>query len=262
MKSGLILFLMLAFAVSESSAGALSAQQILEKHAQRPSPDSFRICVLVKNVKRKKVSSEHILWIIGKKEADFTSMFIDFEEPADAKGMRFLFFLPEDGSKQRTRAFGYLPATRVAAPLKVGKRSVQIGGTGLTIEDLRGFTLSKNQPVKLIGEEKVGEFECYVLSLKNEQTTSEKKAWISKEEFLLVKSQELDSKGNVQREFLVKDFFTTLQGEKWARREQVTLPKEGVKISVEQIAGVSDITIPEEIFSPKKFGPYVWRTLK
>ncbi len=239
-------------------ANALSGAEILEKHSNRPTPQTFRIGVQVKNVKKEKLNSKHVLWIIGKRTPEMTYMFIDFEEPEDAKGLRFLFLLDKGGDSS-TKAFGYLPATDTTAPLHIGKRSVNIAGTGLTIDDLRGFVLSKTLNSKLLREEKVGKFDCYVIGLDMEADRPRKMAWISKDEFLLIKSQDLDSESKVDREFLVKEFFTTDSGEKWARREEVILPKEATRIHVEQIAGVYNIEIPPAALDPAKFGTFDWR---
>jgi hypothetical protein len=244
-----------------AQAETLTETEILKRHSSRPTPATFRIGVKVTNFKRKKINSKSFIWIMGKREPKSTYMFIDFDEPKDAKGLRFLFIIPEGVGAGPTKAFGYLPSTDVTAPLKVGSRSLDIGGTGLTIEDFKGFMLSENQSAKLLGEEKIGDYDCWKLGLGDASKGDRKRAWISKKDYLLVKSQELNGRGKVVREFLVKDFFTTSNGEKWARTEEVLLPKERTRIIVDQVAGVYNIEIPEQALDPKKFGLYDWRNL-
>ena len=115
---------------------AMTAHEILEQVFKQNFSDSFRVVLTVKTLKGKKVVSDHVLWLVGKTSQDTNTFFIDFVEPKESKGLRFLFEL-EPGKEPK--AFMYIPAAGKTLPLDVDDPSVDIGATGLTMEDIQGF---------------------------------------------------------------------------------------------------------------------------
>ena len=105
----------------------------------------------IKSFKGKKAISDHALWAMGRVEQPVTSFFVDFEEPKDSKGLRFLF-QTENGKEPR--AFMYLPVTGKTVPLGLDDTSVDIGGTGLSLEDLLVFVPKPGETESILREEK------------------------------------------------------------------------------------------------------------
>jgi hypothetical protein len=237
-------------------AHGLTAQEILEQSLKQNFPDTFRIPLSVKTYKGQKLVSNHVMWLVGQTKDKAADFFVDFEEPKDAKGLRFLF---QTQPGQEPKAFMYLPATKKTLPLSLDDPSVDMGGTGLTMEDVQGFIPREGEKQTLVKEEKVNGQECYLISIALPEGKGERRLWVSKKDLLIVKSENLDSKGKVRRIFRVIEFFKTDQGKEFPREEEIQIPEKNTRIRVRQDGAVFGIEIPEEIMDPEKFGTFNWR---
>ena len=235
---------------------AMTAQEILDQIGKQNFSENFRVFVTVKAFKGKKAISNHSLWLTVKVGKGNSSYFVDFEEPKESKGLRFLFL---EGPGKEPSAFMYLPATGKTVPLAVDDPSVDVGGTGLTTEDLRGFIQKANSQAELLCEEKSDGRDCYVIRIQNAETKGERVLWISKDGFLVLKNQQLDAEKKIIRTFKVAGFFKTDQGKEFPRQEEIVIPAKGVHINVRQENAVFGIEIPEEIMDPDKFGTFPWK---
>lgn len=235
---------------------AMTAQEILDQVGKQNFNDNFRGYVTVKTFKGKKLISNHSLWLTVRVDKGNFSFFVDFEQPKESKGLRFLFL--EEPGKEPT-AFMYLPATGKTVPLDVDDPSVDVGGTGLTTEDLQGFMQKTSSEAELLREEKAEGHDCYVIRIPNPETKGERLLWISKNGFLALKNQQLDPQGKVLRTFKVTELFKTEQGKEFPRQEEVAVPAKGTHINVRQENAVFGIEIPEEVMDPDKFGTYQWK---
>jgi hypothetical protein len=235
---------------------AMTAQEILDQIGKQNFSDNFRVFVTVKAFKGKKVISNHSLWLTVKVDKENSGFFVDFEEPKESKGLRFLF---QEQPGKEPSAFMYLPATGKTLPLAVDDPSVDVGGTGLTTEDLQGFIQKSNSQAELLREEKSDGRDCYVIRIPNAETKGERVLWVSKDGFLVLKNQQLDAEKKIIRTFKVAEFFKTDQGKDFPRQEEIVIPGKGVHINVRQENAVFGIEIPEEIMDPDKFGTYQWK---
>lgn len=237
----------------------ISAREILDESARRNLMDSFRVGVLIKNLKKTKMVSEHFLWLVGVNNSDGTTLFIEFEEPEEARGMRFLSKFPPRDSVDRPKSFSFIPVTGAVVPMKVGDTSADVGGTGMTIDDFRGFVPATSGEPKILREEDVGDRRCYVIEAQTQGTDHRTLIWISKEQFLVVKTQRFSSTNKLEREFLVLEFFTTDDGQLWPRKEEILVPRDDTRIIVEQQAGVYHMHVPEDLMNPETFATFKWR---
>ena len=130
----------------------------------------------------------------------------------------------------------------------------------MTVEDFRGFVPAPEGELRLLEDEKIDDRECYLISARLEGKQTDK-IWITKDQFLLVKTQHLDMQGLLEREFKMLDFFTTQSGKMWPRKEEILVPKDGVRIIVEQQTGVYNVEVQKELLDPKTFGTFKWRTV-
>jgi len=251
----LISFLTLLLA---ADAHALTAREIVDENAKRYRMESFRSGVHITKMQGTKVISSHFLWIMGMSDDDMTSLFVEFEEPEEARGMRFLIRYPTTGGSSTVKAFVFIPTTGAEVPLKSGGAR-DVGGTGMTVEDFRGFVPSTDGELKLAGEETINGRECYVIAVSSPSGELANRIWISKQHFLVVKTETLSPEGTTEREFRVTEFFVAQDGKMWPRKEEILIPKEGVRIIVDQQGGLYNVALPEELFDPATFGKFQWR---
>lgn len=237
-------------------AHGLTAQEILEESLKQNFPDTFRIPLSVKTFKGPKLVSSNVMWLVAKTKDKAADFFVDFEEPKESKGLRFLF---QTDAGQEPKAYMYLPATKKTLPLSLDDPSVDMGGTGLTMEDIQGFIPRGGEKQTLEKEEKVDGQECYKINITLPDGKGDRRLWVSKKDLLVIKSENTDSKGKVRRIFRVMEFFKTDQGKEFPREEEIQIPDKNTKIRVRQDGAVFGIEIPDEIMDPEKFGTYNWR---
>src|SRR5271157_480811 len=209
----------------------MTAHEILEQVFKQNFSDSFRVVLTVKTLKGKKVISDHVLWLEGKTNQDSSTFFLDFVEPKESKRLRFLFEL-EPGKDPK--AFMYIPAAGKTLPLDVDDPSVDIGATGLTMEDIQGFVPKGGEKETILRGEKADGRDCYVISIALPNGKGERLLWVSKNDFLVVKSQHLDPQGKTERMFRVVEFFKTDKGKEFPREEEITIQDKGIRIQLRQ----------------------------
>ena len=235
---------------------AMTAQEILEQVDKQSFSNNFRVSLTLKAFKGNKIISSHTLWLmIAKARHGNVNYFLDFQEPKESNGLRFLFLEP---AGQEPTAYMYLPATGKTMALAVDDPAADVGGTGLTTEDLQAF-FSKAQPEKTVREEPEDGRECYVIKIPIPQSKGERLLWVSKNSFLVLKDQQLDAQGNILRSYNVTKFFKTLLGKEFPWEEEITVPAKGVRITVRQDSAVFGIEIPDEVTDPEKFGTFRWK---
>jgi Outer membrane lipoprotein-sorting protein len=235
---------------------AMTAHEILEQVFKQNLSDSFRVALSVKTLKGKKVISDHVLWLVGKTNQDTSTFFLDFVEPKESKGLRFLFELAPG---KDPKAFMYIPAAGKTLPLDVDDRSVDIGATGLTMEDIQGFVPKGGEKETILREEKLDGRDCYVVSIALPDGKGDRLLWVTKDNFLIVKSQHLDAQGKIKRLFRVVEFFKTEKGKEFPREEEITIPDKGIRIQLRQENAVFGIALPDEVTDPAKFGTFAWK---
>jgi hypothetical protein len=235
---------------------ALTAQEILDQSVKQNLGDSFRISLTVQTYKAKKLLSDQVLWLMAQIRNDGANFFVDFDSPPEAKGIRLLL-LGQKGKEQQ--ALMYLPALGKSIPLTVVDKFVKIGGSGLTMDDIQAFMGEDGGTAELVKEEAVDGRDCYLIRIKFPGESGETLKWISKNNFLLVKSQQIDSSGGVKRTFRVVNFFKTEQGNEFPREEEILIPENNLRILIRQESAVFGIEIPDEVTDPEKFGTFQWK---
>src|SRR5271157_5015057 len=230
-----------------ASIHAITAREILDQVGKQNFNENFRMSLIIKTSKGNKLISNHVLWLTAKVQEGKSSFFVDFEEPRESKGLRFLFL---QAPGKEPSAFMYLPATGKTVPLAVDDPSVDVGGTGLTTEDLQGFIQQTGSQEELLREDKLDGRDCYVIRIPISENKGERLLWISKDGFLVLKNQQLDAQGKVVRTFKVTQFFKTDEGNDFPRQEEVTVPSKGIRINVKQEFAVFGIEVPAEVMDP------------
>ncbi|MFH1115265.1 MAG: outer membrane lipoprotein-sorting protein [Pseudomonadota bacterium] len=239
-----------------SDVGAITAREVFEEAVKRNLGDNFRVVLTINTFKGKKPVSKHSLWLMGKTGKDSSSFVLDFEEPEESKGLRFLIVLAK---AKVPSAYMYLPATGRTIPLAADDPSVDLGGTGLTMEDIDVFHLKGNEKSKIVGEENVNGRKCYKIEVSVPDGGGSRHVWVSKDSLLVVKSENLDAGGKIDRKLVVREFFKTTQGTEFPREEEIVVPRRNARIVVRQEHAVFGIELPEQLMDPKTFGTYEWR---
>ena len=203
---------------------AMTAHEILEQVIKQNFGDTFRVVLTVKTQKGKKVLSDHVLWLIGKTDQNTSTFFLDFEEPKDSKGLRFLFEV-EPGKDPK--AFMYLPAAGKTLPLAVDDPSVDIGATGLTMEDIQGFVPKGEGKETILREEKLDGRDCYVISISLPDGQGERLVWVSKNDFLIIKSQKHGSARKVKEDVPCREILQNGERQGISQRGRDNHPGQG-----------------------------------
>lgn len=257
MNRRILVFVVVVILGSQGFTHAMDAREILQRVAEQTFGETLRVALAIKTSKGGKTISEHSVWLIGKSSKDGASFFIDFEEPKDARGLRFLF---EMRPEKEPRAFVHLPATGKTTPVAVDDPSADIGGTGLTMEEVRGFLPRLDDSATIIKEEKIGNRDCWVIRVGKQDGKSEHSLWITKDSFLVMKSESAPAaNGKAKRTFRVVEVFKTERDKEFPRVEEVLIPDKGLKIEVRQLHGVFGVELPDELFDPDTFGTFKWR---
>jgi hypothetical protein len=255
-KALLLLSVLALFVWIPKESFAMTAQEILEEVVKQNFQESFRVVLTVTTSKNKKSSSEHTLWFMGRTRGSDSDFFIEFDGPKDTKGLRFLMQIAKG---QEPKAFMHLPATGKTVALALDDPSMDLGGTGLTMDDIQGFVPGGGETAAILKEEKIEGRDCYVVKVTVPQRNEERMLWITKQGFLVVRTQQVDSAGKVRRIFRVLDFFKTEKGNEFPREEEITIPDKDFHIKVRQEHAVFGVELPDEIMDPEKFGTFQWR---
>ena len=235
---------------------ALTAQEILDQSAKQNLCDSFRILLTVKTYKAKKLLSDQVLWLMARPGKDGANFFVDFDSPPESKGIRLLL-LGQKGKEQQ--ALMYLHGPDKSIPLAVADKFAKIAGSGLTMDDIQAFIGKDGGTAELVREEAVDGRDCYLIRVKFPGESGETLKWISKNNFLLIQSQQMDSAGKVKRSFRVENFFKTEQGNEFPREEEILIPENNLRILIRQENAVFGIEIPDEVTNHDKFGTFRWK---
>lgn len=252
-----IVLLALLFLFPGAHVEAMTAKDILSEVVRRNFQDAFLLAIDLKTVKGKKTLSDHSLWCVVRPQPEPAVIFVDFEEPKDSRGLRFLFLL-RDG--EQPEAYMYLPASEKTLPLDMDDASADIGGTGLTMDDIRIFAPKSSEEGTLVRQETLDGRDCYVIRVELAEGKGERLLWISKDQFTMVKVEQYGPDRKLRRVFRVVEFFRTEKGTEFPREEEVVVPGKGLTIRVRQQNAVFGIEIPDELTDPKTFGKFQWKS--
>ena len=235
---------------------AMTAHEILEEIAKRNLTDSFRVFLRITTLKGKKAISKHRIWLMGKNMGNGGAFFLDFESPEESKGLRILFRVTKG---KKPTAYMFLPATGRTLPLAADDDSANIGETGLTMTDFLMFMPQAGESETIAREEKTDGKDCYVIKITPPGNRGHRLVWVTKDDFLILKTQTIDTKGKVKRTFRVVEFFRNEKGREFPREEEIVIVDKKTRIRLRQENALFGIEISDEILDPKTFGKYKWR---
>ncbi len=145
-----------------------------------------------------------------------------FRTPKDVAGVSYLSFeYPDksDGTATDSDSWLYLPAMKKVRRVSGSSKDDDFQGTDFTYDDLGTRSLAKDT-FALLGEEKVGDTDCWIL----EYTAKDAKAkvkrrvlWISKENYIPYKGEYYDKQNKLQKTLMCENiqqidgYWTTLK---------------------------------------------------
>ena len=146
---------------------------------------------------------ERTLEIYSKDYGALAKTFLEFTEPSDIKGTRFLSLEEAEGDDTQ---YLYLPALGRARRIVSSQKNLRFANTDFTYEDMQRRKPGNDQHT-ILGEEQYSGFDCYVLESipkgKNSQY-GKRVSWIDKESRLAVKIDFYDKKMRHTKEFRIK----------------------------------------------------------
>ena len=145
-----------------------------------------------------------------------------FRSPKDVAGVSYLSFdYPDkaDGTAVDSDSWLYLPAMKKVRRVSGSSKDDDFQGTDFTYDDLGNRSLSKDT-FALLGEEKVGEIDCWIVEYKAKDPKAKIKRrvfWIGKENYMSYKGEFYDKQDKLQKVMTAEDvkqidgYWTTLK---------------------------------------------------
>lgn len=191
-----------------SYAAGLTGDQILQKadeHETIVTQGSLISKIRFDNVYSDGTTAYNIFGGVSVKlEGQPEKSLIYFEEPADVAGTIFLSIKPEG---KDARMWLYLPALGMAKEIVAEQRKQSFAGSTFSYKDVGSHSFADKYSAQLVGEEavKIGDksYDCYVLELTAKPNSDADyptaKAWVDKNSFLMLKSEDYNSEGKLER---------------------------------------------------------------
>ena len=130
------------------------------------------------------------------------------------------------------------------------------------MEDMQGFVPTRSERLSLMPDQKLDNQECYVIKVARAEEKAHRLLWISKKNFIVLKSQSVDAKNKITRIFTVTELFESREGREYPREEEIVMPGKDLRIIVRQEHASFGIELPDELYNPETFGTFQWRAKK
>ena len=203
-----------------SVVSAQSAEEIAKKaHDVPQGKTSYSVVSLTLVDKTGKTRSREIASYTMKEGTTDKSVIV-FRTPKDVAGVSYLSFeYPDkpDGTATDSDSWLYLPAMKKVRRVSGSSKDDDFQGTDFTYDDIGNRSLAKDT-FAILGEEKVGDIDCWILEYKAKDPkakVSRRVLWIGKENYITYKGDFYDRQGNLQKNLttenvsLVNGYWTT-----------------------------------------------------
>ena len=246
-------------------AAGMTGDEILQKvddEAASLDKGSLISVVQFDNVYADGTSASNVFAGIGKKEEGKPDeSLVYFEKPDDVAGTIFLSVKPQG---EDARMWLYLPALGMVKELVADQQKQSFAGSTFSYKDMGNRSYADKYSAKLVGEETltVGDEQraCYVLALTVRPGVDEDyptvKAWVDKESFLMMKTEDYNESGKMERTMEVLSL-TTFDGQLLASK---MIAKNVVNDSSTSITFVKRVRpenqIPDSVFDPNNLATF------
>ena len=246
-------------------AAGLTGDEILQKvddEAASLDEGSLISVVQFDNVYADGTSSSNLFAGLGKKiEGQPEESLIYFKQPEDVAGTIFLSVKPVG---EDARMWLYLPALGMAKELVAEQQKQSFAGSTFSYKDMGNRSYADKYAAKLVGEETltIGDEQraCYVLELTARPGTDEdyptSKAWVDKESFLMLKSEDYNESGNLERTMDVLSL-TTFDGQLLADKMLATNTVDESSTTITFVKRERPKSeIPDSVFDPNNLAEF------
>jgi len=260
----LVVGILIVGALGAMAAG-LTGDEILQKvddEAASLAEGSLISVVQFDNVYADGTSASNVFAGMGKKnEGQPEESLIYFKQPEDIAGTIFLSVKPVG---EDARMWLYLPALGMAKELVADQQEQSFAGSTFSYKDMGNRSYADKYAAELVGEEilTIGDEQrvCYMLAFTARPGTDadypSAKAWVDKESFLMLKSEDYNESGNLERTMDVLSL-TEFDGQLLAGKMLATnvLDNSSTTITfVKRQRPESDI--PESVFNPENLATF------
>ncbi|MEA3238278.1 MAG: outer membrane lipoprotein-sorting protein [Candidatus Bipolaricaulota bacterium] len=260
----LVVGILIVGALGAMAAG-LTGDEILQKvddEAASLAEGSLISVVQFDNVYADGTSASNVFAGMGKKnEGEPEESLIYFKQPEDVAGTIFLSVKPVG---EDARMWLYLPALGMAKELVADQQEQSFAGSTFSYKDMGNRSYADKYAAELVGEEilTIGDEQrvCYMLAFTARPGADadypSAKAWVDKESFLMLKSEDYNESGNLERTMDVLSL-TKFDGQLLAGKMLATnaLDNSSTTITfVKRQRPESDI--PESVFNPENLATF------
>lgn len=246
-------------------AASLTGDEILQKvddEAASLAEGSLISVVQFDNVYADGTSSSNLFAGMGKKiEGQPEESLIYFKQPEDVAGTIFLSVKPVG---EDARMWLYLPALGMAKELVAEQQKQSFAGSTFSYKDMGNRSYADKLSAKLVGEETltIGDEKraCYVLDLTAKPGTDADyptgKAWVDKESFLMLRSEDYNESGSLERTMDVLSL-TTFDGQLLADKMIATNAVDGSSTTITFVKRERpESEIPDSVFDPNNLAEF------
>jgi len=230
-------------------AFALSAEEIMKRSqsAFLYQGKDFKARVMIKLISKGGHERLRELTMLRKNYGEAggnQKYFIYFFQPADVKGMTFMVY--KYPARDDDRWF-FVPAINMVRRIAAQDKRSSFVGSDFTYEDVSGRDIEEDNHT-IIKEERLGNRDCYVIKSTpkaGDMDYTYKLSWIDKENFLPLKEEYYDRKGELYKVFSadeikeIKGFPTvtkrTMENLQSGHRTEVQFTKVDYNIGIEDI---------------------------
>jgi outer membrane lipoprotein-sorting protein len=158
------------------------------------------------------------LKMLQKGKSSSKKVLIEFSEPADVRGVKFLVWRHPDRDDDR---WLYLPSLHMVRRISAADKRSSFVGSDFVYEDIAGRDVDQDKHA-LTGSETIHGQECYVVkSVPRDSKSAEfahKVSWVRKDGFVAIQEKYYDRRGDLLKQFTVDDL-DNIQGI-WTVRKQ------------------------------------------
>jgi len=246
-------------------AAGLTGDEILQKvddEAASLAEGSLISVVQFGNVYADGTSASNVFAGMGKKnEGQPEESLIYFKQPEDVAGTIFLSVKPVG---EDARMWLYLPALGMAKELVADQQKQSFAGSTFSYKDMGNRSYADKYAAELMGEESltIGDEQrtCYVLAFTARPGADADyptgKAWVDKESFLMLKSEDYNESGKLERTMDVLSL-TTFDGQLLAGKMLATNALDNSSTTITFVKRQRpESEIPESVFDPENLATF------
>ena len=256
---------MLMIGALGAMAAGLTGDEILQKvddEAASLAAGSLISVVQFDNVYADGTSASNAFAGLGKKnEGQPEESLIYFKDPEDIAGTIFLSVKPVG---EDAHMWLFLPALGMAKELVADQQKQSFAGSTFSYKDMGNRSYADKYAAKLVGEEilTIGDEQrpCYVLEFTARPDTDADyptgKAWVDKESFLMLKSEDYNDSGNLERTMDVLTL-TEFDGQLLAGKMLATNALDNSSTTITFVKRQHpESEIPDSVFDPENLATF------